>query len=126
MSIIITNQNNLIAKEGWDFPIEELDYLLEEHDGETFALVNNRLFECESKSSNRKTIIIHDEDEKGYILSTISVETDLDGDTIQKIFDLAKRAAYRDTGGEWQTADVIERLPKEWNVRIVNDVEVWI
>lgn len=29
----------------WDFPIEELDYLMEEHDGETFVLIKNRLVE---------------------------------------------------------------------------------
>ena len=31
--------------EGWDFPIEELDYLLEEHNGEVFLLQNDRLYE---------------------------------------------------------------------------------
>lgn len=31
----------------WDFPIEELDYLLEEHDEESFVLINNRLYEVE-------------------------------------------------------------------------------
>lgn len=29
----------------WNFPIEELGYLLEEHDKESFILINNRLYE---------------------------------------------------------------------------------
>ncbi len=34
-----------LAEEGWDYPIKELDYLLEEHPGESFVLKNNRLYE---------------------------------------------------------------------------------
>ena len=34
--------------EPWDFPIEELDYLLEEHNGEIFKLVGDRLEEVEA------------------------------------------------------------------------------
>lgn len=33
--------------DSWDFPVEELDYLLEEHDEESFVLVNNRLYEID-------------------------------------------------------------------------------
>lgn len=33
--------------DGWSFPLEELDYLLETHSGETFLLVDNRLYEVE-------------------------------------------------------------------------------
>lgn len=33
--------------DSWDFPIEELDYLLEEHNEESFVLINNRLYEIE-------------------------------------------------------------------------------
>lgn len=33
--------------DNWDFPIEELDYLLEEHNEESFVLINNRLYEIE-------------------------------------------------------------------------------
>lgn len=29
----------------WSFPISELDYLLEEHNQESFLLYNNRLYE---------------------------------------------------------------------------------
>ena len=29
--------------DAWDFPIEELQYLLEEHEGETFVLWGDRL-----------------------------------------------------------------------------------
>ena len=35
---------------GWDYPIEELDYLLEEHDGESFVLKDNRLWEVDNES----------------------------------------------------------------------------
>lgn len=34
-----------VGFDAWDFPIEELDYLMEEHDGETFVLIKNRLVE---------------------------------------------------------------------------------
>ena len=39
------NGSYIIDDEGWDFPIEELDYLLEEHNGEVFLLQNDRLYE---------------------------------------------------------------------------------
>ena len=32
-------------KESWDFPLEELDYLLKEHKGEVFMLKCGRLYE---------------------------------------------------------------------------------
>lgn len=47
MAIVIINDKNRIAPDGWDFPLEELDYLLEEHDGETFVLKDGRLHEAE-------------------------------------------------------------------------------
>ncbi len=34
-----------LAEEGWDYPVEELDYLLEEHPGESFVLQDDRLYE---------------------------------------------------------------------------------
>ena len=43
--LIITNDINRIDKDGWSYPIEELDYLLEEHRGETFVLLDGRLYE---------------------------------------------------------------------------------
>lgn len=36
-----------IGFDAWDFPIEELDYLIENHKGETFVLDNGRLTEIE-------------------------------------------------------------------------------
>ena len=33
--------------DNWDFPISELDYLLREHDGESFALIGDRLYELQ-------------------------------------------------------------------------------
>lgn len=33
----------------WSFPLEELDYLLETHEGETFLLLGTRLFEVEEE-----------------------------------------------------------------------------
>lgn len=44
--INITTDTNLIDPDGWDFPIEELGYLLKEHTGETFVLVDDRLYEA--------------------------------------------------------------------------------
>ena len=130
MSITIKENTNLIDEQGWDFPITEIDYLLEEHEGETFALKDDRLWECDpDKEVSRrpiKTIIIHDQDEKGYILDTIQIETNLDGERIQKAFDQAKAAAQKEYPYEWQTCDIIDRLPKEWNAKRLNDVEVWI
>ena len=46
-NITISSDESLIAKNGWDFPIEELGYLLEEHAGETFVLKGGRLYETE-------------------------------------------------------------------------------
>lgn len=45
-TITITTDASLIQYGGWDFPIEELAYLVEEHDGETFVLTNGRLYEA--------------------------------------------------------------------------------
>jgi len=44
---------NFEIVDNWDFPIEELDYLLEEHDEESFVLIDNRLYEVE-KVDNEK------------------------------------------------------------------------
>ena len=43
--IHIITETAKICWAAWDYPVEELDYLLEEHDGETFVLYNNRLWE---------------------------------------------------------------------------------
>lgn len=32
-------------KDVWSFPLEEIDYLLQEHTYERFVLINNRLYE---------------------------------------------------------------------------------
>lgn len=45
-AITITTDKSKIERYGWDFPIEELEYLVEEHDGETFVLMNGRLYEA--------------------------------------------------------------------------------
>lgn len=45
-SITITTDKSKVERYGWDFPIEELEYLVEEHDGETFVLMNGRLYEA--------------------------------------------------------------------------------
>lgn len=39
------NGSYMRDEEGWDFPLEELDYLLKEHNGEVFLLQNGRLYE---------------------------------------------------------------------------------
>ena len=126
MSITITNNTKNIYKDGWDFPIEELDYLLDEHNGETFALKDNRLFESDPEPITSKTIIIHDDEEPDYILDVITIETNLNAMQIQQVFESAKALAREETGGEWQTHDIIDRLPKIWNPRSVNLVELCI
>ena len=45
--IIITDDKARKSADGWCFGIDELDYLLEEHDGETFVLDNGYLYETE-------------------------------------------------------------------------------
>lgn len=42
---LATNCKYTIGFDAWDFPIEELDYLMEEHNGETFVLIRGRLVE---------------------------------------------------------------------------------
>ena len=37
----------LIRTEAWDFSLEEVPYLMEEHDGEAFVLMEDRLWEAE-------------------------------------------------------------------------------
>lgn len=37
----------LIKEDAWDFSLNELDYLLQEHRGESFVLVDDRLWEAE-------------------------------------------------------------------------------
>lgn len=39
------NESYIRDEEGWDFPLEELDYLLKEHSGEVFLLQSGRLYE---------------------------------------------------------------------------------
>ena len=43
--IKLISDKKYIDPEGWDFPFEELDYLMEEHDDETFVIKDDRLFE---------------------------------------------------------------------------------
>lgn len=54
--IKIFNKNELTKKQlqkilknvdVWSFPIEELEYLLEEHKKESFVLIDKRLYEME-------------------------------------------------------------------------------
>lgn len=37
----------------WDYPINELDYLLNTHSSECFILYKNRLYECDEKELSR-------------------------------------------------------------------------
>lgn len=45
--IKIIKDESKIREDAWDYPIEEIDYLLEERDGETFVYRDGRLFETE-------------------------------------------------------------------------------
>lgn len=42
---IIKDTDGIASPHGWDYPLEEVGYLLEEHDGETFVLIDDRLYE---------------------------------------------------------------------------------
>jgi hypothetical protein len=51
--IKITNNPRFIPEDDWNywsFPIEELDYVLEEHEGQTFCLKDGRLYECDEEA----------------------------------------------------------------------------
>ncbi len=50
---ICTMEETLIKEDAWDFTIEELDYLLKEHSGETFVLMEDRLWEAEDKYESK-------------------------------------------------------------------------
>lgn len=45
--MIAIKKSGKVKKYGWDYPIEELEYLLEEHDEEVFVLIDGRLYEAE-------------------------------------------------------------------------------
>lgn len=45
MAITIITDVEQISYYGWDYPLDELEYLANEHDGETFVICRNRLFE---------------------------------------------------------------------------------
>lgn len=38
---------DLLKEDGWDFPFEEIGYLLEEHNGEAFMVDGGRLWELD-------------------------------------------------------------------------------
>ena len=52
--IKITDDANRIDREAWDFPTDEIDYLLKEHDGETFVLKSGRLYEAEQQQEEEQ------------------------------------------------------------------------
>ena len=49
---IYAPNETLIKTDAWDFSIDELPYLLEEHDGESFVLLDDRLWEGEEPLLN--------------------------------------------------------------------------
>ena len=49
---IYAPNETLIKTDARDFSINELPYLLEEHDGETFVLLDDRLWESEEPLLN--------------------------------------------------------------------------
>lgn len=51
-SALNTIYNSDDVSDDWDFPIEELDYLLEEHPGESFVLKDDRLYEFYPEEMN--------------------------------------------------------------------------
>ena len=63
----ITDTKQLFDKESWDFPIEELDYLLEEHNNESFVLM-------ESELGNESRLLEIEEQNKVYVIYEINEE----------------------------------------------------
>ncbi len=47
MAITVITDVNKINSYGWDYPVEELEYLAKEYDGSVFVVCGNRLFETE-------------------------------------------------------------------------------
>lgn len=45
--ITITKDKSRIKPEAWDYPLTEIEYLIEEHAGETFVISDGRLWEAE-------------------------------------------------------------------------------
>lgn len=43
--IIILLNPDLIADDAWDYPLEEMDYLMQEYYGQAFVLKDGRLWE---------------------------------------------------------------------------------
>ena len=54
--------------EPWDFPVEELEYLMQEHDGETFVLVGDRLYEAQPLMESLNEAVNHENDEINALL----------------------------------------------------------
>ena len=44
---IVKDTEGIAMPYGWDYPLEEISYILEEHDGETFVLIGDRLYEAD-------------------------------------------------------------------------------
>lgn len=61
-AVLNTMHNFDDVSDDWDFPIEELDYLLEEHPGESFVLQDDRLYEIHPEEMNESLSLKH----KGY------------------------------------------------------------
>lgn len=40
--ITISTDKSLVCGGAWDYPLDDLDYLLEERDGETFVLIKDK------------------------------------------------------------------------------------
>ena len=47
MAVMIINDIGRINAYGWDYPLEDLEYLVRERNDEVFVICNNRLFETE-------------------------------------------------------------------------------
>lgn len=77
----IADTKQLFDKKSWNFPIEELDYLLEEHNNESFVLMESelgnesRLLEIEEQD---KVYVIYEVNEENYeIINNLQVNYDI-------------------------------------------------
>jgi hypothetical protein len=70
---------------------------------------------------DRKILILKEDD---YVLDVLSIETDLDYEGISKEVAKAKDKAIEDYSCEYQTSDVINNLPEEWNIESADSYEI--
>ena len=70
-------------------------------------------------------LLLKDCYEPDFDLGIVEIDTSLDYKYIDSIFKDALDIAKQEVGC-WQTDDVVERLPKEWNARFISYYDVYL